>query len=138
MSGDPIDVSPADSWKILENVPGATLLDVRTEPEWLFVGLPDLDGIGKTLHRVCWQIYPSMDRNPLFLDQVRATGLLPQQTLLLICRSGVRSKAAALYLRENGFSAAFNVDGGFEGNLDDQKHRGIGGWKNAGLAWRQG
>lgn len=135
---DPIDITPQTAWAILERVPQALLIDVRTEPEWLFVGLPDLEGLGKALMKICWQAYPSMERNPQFLEQLAAGDIAQGQTILLICRSGVRSKAAAVFLRDNGYPAAFNVEGGFEGNLDESKHRGIGGWKSAGLPWKQG
>ncbi|MDK9720968.1 MAG: rhodanese-like domain-containing protein [Rhodospirillales bacterium] len=135
---DPIDISPQTAWTILERVPQALLIDVRTEPEWLFVGVPDPESLGKALIKICWQAYPSMERNSSFLDQLAASVLAPEQTLLLICRSGVRSKAAALFLRDNGYPAAFNIEGGFEGNLDGSKHRGVGGWKSASLPWKQG
>ncbi|MBF0356456.1 MAG: rhodanese-like domain-containing protein [Alphaproteobacteria bacterium] len=134
---DQIDISPQRAWKILQSTPEAVLIDVRTEPEWLFVGVPDPEGLGKTLLRICWQIYPAMERNPRFVEQLREAGVQEDQTLLLICRSGIRSKAAALLLREQGFAASFNIEGGFEGNLDEKKQRGIGGWKSTGLPWRQ-
>jgi rhodanese-related sulfurtransferase len=59
--------------------------------------------------------------------------------VLFLCRSGARSRAAAVALTGLGFAKAFNVAGGFEGDPDGERHRGnINGWKAAGLPWRQG
>ena len=58
--------------------------------------------------------------------------------LYFLCRSGIRSKAAAIAMAEAGFTACFNVAGGFEGPPDDRGHRGgSSGWKAEGLPWRQ-
>jgi rhodanese-related sulfurtransferase len=58
--------------------------------------------------------------------------------ILLLCRSGARSRAAAIALTEAGFQACFNVAHGFEGDRDANGHRGnTGGWKSTGLPWRQ-
>ena len=66
-------------------------------------------------------------------------GITPDQHVLLLCRSGVRSQAAARYLTQHGFTAAYNVSSGFEGPHDAVKHRGtVAGWKATGLPWVQG
>ena len=41
------DLRPAEAWALLEKDPKAVLVDVRTLPEWNFVGVPRLDGLGK-------------------------------------------------------------------------------------------
>ena len=43
-------------------------MDVRTEPEWNFVGLPDLRAAGKQAVLIPWQVYPTMQRNDAFVD----------------------------------------------------------------------
>lgn len=131
------DVTPAEAWAILCEDPRAVLVDVRTHPEWVFVGLPDLSAMGRRVVTVAWQHYPQMARNPVFLDELTAAGVSADTPVVLLCRSGVRSKAAAEYLTQSGFGACYNVSGGFEGQLDPVKHRGVGGWRAAGLPWVQ-
>lgn len=132
------DVSSTEAWNNLSSDPVAQLIDVRTQPEWSFVGVPDLGKLGKRPLFVSWQIYPEMSINPRFAEELRAQGAAPGQSLYFICRSGARSRAAAKAMTAAGFSPCFNVAGGFEGDLDAEKHRGrLGGWKAAGLAWTQ-
>jgi len=122
--------------------PKAQLVDVRTNPEWTFVGVPDLSGLGRKAHLVEWQIYPSMAVNPQFtaataavLDDVAAD---PDAPVFFLCRSGARSRSAAIAMTNAGYLHAYNIAGGFEGDLDREGHRGRnGGWKAAGLPWRQ-
>lgn len=139
-AGD-IDVSAA--WKVLSENPKAQLVDVRTAAEWTFVGLPDLASLGRAAHTIEWQSYPQMQINEDFAevatDALRRSGASEDTPLLMLCRSGARSKAAAIALTRAGFKHAYNVAGGFEGNPDHDGHRGnVNGWKAAGLPWRQG
>ncbi|MCP3937815.1 MAG: rhodanese-like domain-containing protein [Actinomycetia bacterium] len=127
-----IDVAMA--WALLGENPEATLIDVRTKAEWGFVGTPDLSSIGKQARLVEWIDYPAGARNASFVAQA-SEGLDPKAPVLLLCRSGVRSNAAAQALAESGFGQAINVANGFEGDLDSQGHR-HGGWKDE-LPWRQ-
>lgn len=132
------DITPAQAWSILKEAPNAVLVDVRTQPEWVFVGVPDLSSIGKRAAFVPWQVFPSMQINPEFAKQVQASGAAEDAPVLFICRSGARSKAAAIALGKLGFGRAYNVTGGFEGPHDASKHRGsTDGWKAAGLPWVQ-
>ncbi|HLT78867.1 MAG TPA: rhodanese-like domain-containing protein [Ferrovibrio sp.] len=132
------DISSAEAWNRLASDPVAQLIDVRTQPEWSFVGVPDLGKLGKRPLFVSWQIYPEMSINPRFVEELRAQGAEPGKPLYFICRSGARSRAAAKAMTAAGFSPCFNIAGGFEGDLDAEKHRGrLGGWKAAGLAWVQ-
>src|SRR3546814_17945468 len=66
------DVAVDEAWHVLGSDGKAVLVDVRTRPEWQFVGIPDLSGMGKQVAAVSWQAYPDMDRNPQFEDAVRA------------------------------------------------------------------
>ncbi|MBW8268730.1 rhodanese-like domain-containing protein [Caldovatus aquaticus] len=137
MPGVP-DVPPRAAWEALRDDPQAALVDVRTEAEWTFVGLPDLGAAGKQPVLVQWQLYPSMQLNDHFIEQLRKAGLTPLNRLYFICRSGARSLAAAQAARAAGFPHAFNVADGFEGPVDEQGHRGTrAGWKAEGLPWRQ-
>ena len=132
------DVLPPKAWDILQTDPDAVLIDVRTDAEWAFVGVPDLSGVGRNTVLVEWQSFPEMAINPDFVGEVKAHGIRPDQTLLLICRSGQRSRHAAMALTDGGFERCLNVAEGFEGGLDAARHRGAaGGWKAAGLAWIQ-
>ena len=118
------DISPADAWRRLNEDPAAWLIDVRTQAEWSFVGLPDLSSLGRQVVLVSWQVFPGMARNDDFARQVAAQGVRPGDTVLLICRSGVRSRAAAEHLADLGYGACWNVADGFEGGLDSSGHRG--------------
>lgn len=138
-AGD-LDLSAA--WDLLVREPKAQLFDVRTIAEWNFVGLPDLSTLAREPHRIEWQAYPSMQPNPNFVadasERLQAAGGDPDTPVLFLCRSGARSRAAAVAMTRAGFQKAFNIAGGFEGDLDSEGHRGqINGWKVAGLPWRQ-
>ena len=138
------EVSPIDAWRILEDQKSSVLVDVRTRAEWGFVGQPDLEGLAKTLLSVEWASYPGMSKTPHFAEAVlKELGDEIPETILFLCRSGVRSllaaEAVADALSNQGKSVTcLNVSEGFEGDLDSAGHRGvIGGWKARGLAWRQ-
>jgi len=133
------DLGATDAWALLQSDPAAQLVDVRTMAEWSFVGLPDLAGIGRQVRCVEWQSYPSMAQNPSFVAQAGAAiGSRKDAPVLLLCRSGGRSRAAAMAMTAAGYEQAYNVAGGFEGDLDKNSHRGgANGWKAAGLPWRQ-
>ena len=132
------DVSARDAWEILEKSPGAVLVDVRTRPEWTFVGVPDLGSLGKQTAFVSWQDYPEMMGNPSFVESVKRAAPAADQPVLFICRSGARSRSAAMTMTAAGYGQCFNVAGGFEGGHDHQRHRGtLDGWKAAGLPWYQ-
>jgi len=128
------DLNPAESFARLQAGPKAWLVDVRTLPEWQFVGLPAVE----RLVRVSWQEYPSMQVNEDFVRQVEDAGVPKDAEVFCICRSGGRSAAAAAALTEAGFANCYNVAEGFEGDKDGQGRRGsLGGWKAAGLPWAQ-
>ncbi|WP_265447102.1 rhodanese-like domain-containing protein [Flexivirga meconopsidis] len=130
------DVTPQQAYDALRDEPDAALVDVRTQAEWTYVGVPDLTPIGKRVVCVEWQDFPAGAQNPRFVDDVRdAVG--GDGPVYLLCRSGARSVAAAEALTAAGVGSAYNVLDGFEGNLDEQGHRALAGWKVAGLPWRQ-
>lgn len=128
------DVTLETAWEMLRTDPASVLVDVRTTAEWNFVGIPDLSRVGKEPRLVQWITFPAGSPNEDFIDQA-AQGLSSDQPILLLCRSGARSRAAADALVERGFEGAVNVVAGFEGDLDSDGHR-HGGWKDV-LPWRQ-
>ena len=132
------NIAPAEVWTALRTDPDAQMVDVRTDAEWNFVGLADLSEAGKTPALIPWQVFPSMSVNPSFIDQLRHAGFTPQGKLYFLCRSGVRSYAAAQAAIAAGYPHAFNIADGFEGPVDAQGHRGVvSGWKATDLPWRQ-
>jgi rhodanese-related sulfurtransferase len=132
------NVPPRRVWEALRTDPKAQLVDVRTDAEWNFIGVPDLASAGKQAVLVSWQVYPSMQHNAAFTDQLKEAGFTQDHHIYFICRSGQRSLAAAQAAQEAGFRHAYNVADGFEGGVDAHGHRGVAaGWKAAGLPWRQ-
>lgn len=123
-------LTPAEAFALMQA--GAKLVDVRTKPELQYVGRVP----GSVL--VEWQTYPANARNPDFLEQL-GDAVKPGDTLMFLCRSGVRSHGAAAVAAQAGFADSYNVLEGFEGNKDAEQHRGtLGGWRKAGLPWVQG
>lgn len=132
------NVAPTQTWEALKSDATARLVDVRTDAEWNFVGVPDLSPAGKQTVLIPWQVYPTMQRNAGFEDDLKQAGLTPENKLYFICRSGARSMAAAQAALAAGFPHVFNVADGFEGPPDAQGHRGAtAGWKADNLPWRQ-
>ncbi|MBO0661518.1 rhodanese-like domain-containing protein [Jiella sp. MQZ9-1] len=136
------DVTPQQCWAALADDPRAALIDVRTAAEWTYVGIPDLSPLGKSTILTEWQSFPSMAVDPNFVDRVTAAlgsdGPDKDKPLFLLCRSGVRSIAAAKALTAAGYTQCVNVLDGFEGPLDGHGHRGQKtGWKAEELPWLQ-
>ncbi len=108
----------------------AVLVDVRTDAEREWVGFVPGASV------VAWKQWPGMAFNPDFDTQLQAAS--GGKKVLLLCRSGVRSIAAAKRATELGLQA-FNILEGFEGDPDSQAQRGKkGGWRLSGMPWRQG
>ena len=121
---------PTEAWALVK-AGAARLIDVRTAEELTFVGrVPDSQ-------HVAWQTGPALIRNPRFLRELEARGSR-DGVLVLLCRSGKRSAAAASAAAKAGFAQVFNVLEGFEGDLDTNQRRGdSGGWRHRGLPWVQ-
>ncbi|MEX1148007.1 MAG: rhodanese-like domain-containing protein [Sphingomonadales bacterium] len=142
MTGYAGDLEPKDAWNLMERESRAVMVDVRTRAEWAFVGLPDLSPVGRQIQLVEWQRFPDMARNAVFEDEVRAAlselGADKDAPVLFLCRSGQRSRMAAMAMTAAGFGACYNVASGFEGDMDGARRRGqINGWKASGLPWFQ-
>ena len=123
------DVSPQLAWAWVQ-AGEAVLVDVRTDAERAWVGfVPGAQALA-------WKQWPDMAMNPDFDAGIQAMGAGGQK-LVLLCRSGVRSVAAARRATELGLQA-YNILEGFEGDPDEHAHRGrLGGWRLRGLPWRQ-
>jgi len=132
------DAAPVAVWSALQSDAQAQLVDVRTDAEWAYVGLPDLAQAGKQPLLIPWQIFPTMQVNGGFVESMRRAGLTPDHKIFFLCRSGVRSLAAAQAAAAAGFPHVYNIVDGFEGPPDGEGHRGnIAGWKASDLPWRQ-
>jgi rhodanese-related sulfurtransferase len=132
------NVEPLEAYAALQADADAVLIDVRTSAEWSYVGLPDLSQIGKRVIPLEWQRFPDGALNTGFVEQLREAGVAEGAPIYFLCRSGVRSAAAAGVATAAGLGPAYNVSDGFEGPLDHDGHRTVAGWKVAGLPWRQG
>jgi len=122
---------PQDAFDLWKSGRGAVLVDVRTKPEWAYVGrIPGALEIE-------WNQYPG-GRNPGFAEELQAAVPDKGATVLFLCRSGGRSAAAAALAQTLGYQRAVNVLEGFEGDLNSEGHRNsVGGWRKAGLPWQQ-
>lgn len=132
------DIGPQQAWDLLTENPDAVLVDVRTEAEWKFVGVPDTSSIAKPTLLVEW-VDGTGARNTEFLDQLRSalSDRPADAPVLFLCRSGQRSAHAADAANAAGIAPAYNISDGFEGPLDELGHRGGSGWRAHGLPWRQ-
>jgi rhodanese-related sulfurtransferase len=132
------DIEPSDAYERLGTNVDAVLVDVRTESEWAYVGTPDLAEVGKTVILVTWPVGTDQSPAVTFLDALRRAGVREDQTVLFICRSGARSRLAAIVATASNYPEAYNVTHGFEGPPNEDGHRGTTtGWKSDNLPWRQ-
>ncbi|WP_051229326.1 rhodanese-like domain-containing protein [Paludibacterium yongneupense] len=119
---------PDEAWQLLHAHPRARLVDIRSSPEWTLIG--SIPGA----IQVQWKFYPDWDRNPAFLDELE-DHVSSGDYLILLCRSGVRSREAAEWLTREGYDNVFNVLEGFEGDKNADGQRTVAGWKVRGLPW---
>ena len=133
------DITPLEAWKVLSDNPDAVLVDVRTDAEWRFVGVPDLSSLGRDVVYIEWN-KSNGQHNDKFLAELQDK--IPagdgKRPVVFLCRSGNRSIGAAEVATEAGITPSFNVLDGFEGQLDAHGHRGDTGWRAVGLPWKQG
>ncbi|NOZ38275.1 MAG: rhodanese-like domain-containing protein [Gammaproteobacteria bacterium] len=134
------ELSPPQAWELLQSNPRAVLLDIRSTMEFLFVGHP------KGAVHLAWIDEPDWEVNPHFVTEARKLMLGGKindneegsAPIILICRSGKRSKQAGKALIEAGFNDIYDVNEGFEGDLDENHQRGtLGGWRYHKLPWVQ-
>lgn len=123
-------LTPREAFEIWQLAPGAKLVDVRTRAEWDWVGrIPGAEEIE-------WMSYPNNQANTHFLAQLKQQ-VDPEALVMFICRSGARSDKATSLASQAGYTEAYNVLEGFEGEKDASGQRGkTGGWRHAGLPWQ--
>ncbi|MEK8226162.1 rhodanese-like domain-containing protein [Oerskovia sp. M15] len=129
-----LDARPADgyagditqqAWALLEQDPTAVLVDVRTDAEWRFVGVPDLSTSGREPILTQWVTF---DGGPTRVRRRAHRGRAdPDRPVVFLCRSGARSISAAKAATAAGLGPAYNILEGFEGALDSAGHRGSDG-----------
>lgn len=130
-------ITPPEAQQILNEEDQAVLIDVRSKVEFDYVGHPS------AATNIVWKDYPEWQENPEFVAEVRAQLAADgsdstNRPVLMICRSGARSYAAAQRLAEAGYTNLFNVEEGFEGDKNEAGHRcSVSGWKFHGLPWEQ-
>ncbi len=124
-------LTPAEAHALAQH--GAKLVDVRTRAEWEWVGRPP------NALFIEWNTWPGGARNPSFADELQAAVPPSDTPVMFLCRSGGRSHNAAALAAQLGYSQAYNILEGFEGDKDAAGRRGtVGGWRKAGLPWSQG
>lgn len=125
---------------MVQDNPRALLIDVRSSMEYLFVGHP----VGAVhipwIDEPDWEIneHFGVEIRKLILGGIHDNDTISSAPIILICRSGKRSLEAGRKLIEEGFAEIYNIDEGFEGELDEQHQRStVGGWRFRGLPWEQ-
>lgn len=125
-------LTPPEAFASMRADTTSLLLDVRDPLEFALVGHP----VGAV--NIPWKYAPDWRPNPDFLDRLRQLAPDPETPIYLLCRSGQRSLDAANALAAAGYSSLWNIEEGFEGPLDQDKHRStLGGWRRHGLPWEQ-
>ncbi len=109
----PQQISAKDAWEWLENQDDAVLVDVRSAIEWKNLGIPDLTALKKQAICIQW-VTSERQYNPRFMEDF-AESVAADKTVLMICRSGVRSQEAAEAAMMAGYANTLNVYDGFEG-----------------------
>ncbi len=133
-------ISPEKAYDMIQKEANIVFVDVRSEMEYLFIG----HAIGSV--NIPWIEEPDWEINPHFVRDIRklilggviCTDESQCAPVVLICRSGKRSAEAGHVLINAGFTRVYNVDTGFEGELNDRHQRSsLGGWRFDGLPWEQ-
>ena len=133
-------ISPKQAWEMIQHEPNLVFVDVRSEMEFLFIGHP----VGSV--NIPWIEEPDWEINPHFVRDIRKLilgGVICTEEshcapIMLICRSGKRSAEAGQLLIESKFNRVYNINTGFEGDLNEFHQRSaVGGWRFDGLPWEQ-
>ncbi len=137
-------INVKDAFELLKKDQDSVLIDVRTLEELNFVGSVNAEFFDNRLIFLPWQIWPRMDENPDFAIQLEESlqeifgNNFKETKIIFLCRTGGRSNQAANYALNLGYKSCYNLVAGFEGDLNQEGHRGtINGWKANNLPWRQ-
>jgi len=134
------DITPVQAWKLLSDNPRAVLVDVRTDAEWRFVGVPDLSSLGREVVFIEWNTSDGRHNENFageLRDRIAPAAADAERPVIFLCRSGQRSIGAAEAATATGITPSYNVLDGFEGHLNANGHRGETGWRAIGLPWKQ-
>ena len=121
----------------LQNNPQALFVDVRSKAEYKYVGYPENSIL------IPWIDDPDWEPNPeafseAVMQELDGRENFSDTEIILICRSGFRSNEALKCLENKGFTQVSHVASGFEGDLDENDHRGnLNGWRHDGMPWSQ-
>ena len=97
----------------------------------------DLSGLGREVVFVEWN-HGTGQHNDDFVSDLIAAGVTPgERPVVFLCRSGNRSIRPPRAATAAGIAPSYNMLDGFEGQLDEQGHRGSNGWRALGLPWKQ-
>ena len=139
-------ITAKEASDLLQNQDNVVLIDVRTPEETVFVGYPEISAVNIPYKRID-QSYRYKNKkgsyelilNQNFVADIKTFLETPAgkkaTTILLMCRSGIRSAAAVDLLAKAGITNAYTVVDGFEGDRDNKGRRTVNGWKNAGAPW---
>lgn len=132
-------IHPVLAWRLTRDHPAAVLVDIRSTMEYLLVGHPLGASHVPYIDEPDWEVNHSFV--PEVIDHVVHTcdgTAADEAVVLLICRSGSRSREAGRELLAAGLKRVASIDGGFEGSLDERHRRStIDGWRFHGLPWEQ-
>ena len=134
------DVTAQEAWDVLAADPEAVLVDVRTSVEWQLIGKPDLSSLNREPVYLQWVTMEGM--NASFVEELKVAlaknDVAANTPVFFMCQSGGRSKMSAMQCTAEGYKRCYNIAEGFEGDLDEHKHRNsINGWKVTNLPWTQ-
>jgi rhodanese-related sulfurtransferase len=121
----------------LQNNPQALFVDVRSKAEYKYVGYPENSILIPWIDDPDWEPNPEVFSDSVMQELDGRENLLNTE-IILICRSGYRSNDALKCLENKGFTQVSHVASGFEGDLDENDHRGnLNGWRHDGMPWSQ-
>jgi len=121
----------------LQNNPQALFVDVRSKAEYKYVGYPENSILIPWIDDPDWEPNPEVFSDSVMQELDGCENLLNTE-IILICRSGYRSNDALKCLENKGFTQVSHVASGFEGDLDENDHRGnLNGWRHDGMPWSQ-
>ena len=121
----------------LQNNPQALFVDVRSKAEFKYVGYPENSILIPWIDDPDWEPNPE-EFSDLVMQELDGRENLLNTEIILICRSGFRSNEALKCLENKGFTQVSHVASGFEGDLDENDHRGnLNGWRHDGMPWSQ-
>lgn len=139
-----LPINPSDAFELLKNNPDSVLVDVRTFEEFDSIGVANPAEFNNRMILLPWQLMPSMEVNESFEDQLEAEtqklfgDKAKEAKIIFMCRSGARSYQAANHSLMNGYQHCYNLNNGFEGDVNDSGQRGqVNGWKASSLPWGQ-